>query len=145
MHSGYTNNSHHLDYGKLQRRPSTSLSKIRSENKQKKFVKEQTLIVHLGLGLEEAYHPWSKDGDEYTALQPIEHFVKVCLPLTKAIKVPIEAPMEHPRLPAFPILGTLASDVRNYYTEQATTDSKLRLKTLREREKEAQMCSGIRL
>ena len=32
--------------------------KISSENKQKKFVKEQILIVHLGLGFEEAYHPW---------------------------------------------------------------------------------------
>ena len=31
--------------------------KISSENKQKKFVKEQILIVHLGLGFEEAYHP----------------------------------------------------------------------------------------
>ena len=73
--------------------------KISSENKQKKFVKEQILIVHLGLEFEEAYHPWSKDGDDYTALQLIENFVKVCLPLTKTIKVPKDAPMEHPRLP----------------------------------------------
>ena len=42
--------------------------KISSENKQKKFVKKQILIVHLGLGFEEAYHPWSKDNDDYTAL-----------------------------------------------------------------------------
>ena len=46
--------------------------KFSSENKQKKFVKEQILIVHLGLEFEEAYHPWSKDGDDYTALQLIE-------------------------------------------------------------------------
>ena len=32
-------------------------AKISSENKQKTFVKEQILIVHLGLGFEEAYHP----------------------------------------------------------------------------------------
>ena len=38
--------------------------KISSENKQNKFVSEQILIVHLGLGFEEAYHPWSKDGDD---------------------------------------------------------------------------------
>ena len=104
-----------------------------SENKQKKFVKEQILIVHLGLGFEEAYHPWSKDGDDYTALQIIEHFVKACLPLTKTRKVPKDAPMEHPRLPELPILGMLASDVSNYYTEQAATDNELRLIALRER------------
>ena len=33
--------------------------KISSEKKQKEFVKEQILIVHLGLGFKEAYHPWS--------------------------------------------------------------------------------------
>ena len=57
--------------------------KISSENKQKKFVKEQILIIHLGLGFEEAYHPWYKEGDDYTALQLNEIFVKVCLPLIK--------------------------------------------------------------
>ena len=100
---------------------------------------EQILIVHLGLGSEEAYHPWSKDGYDYTALQLIDFFLKVCLPLTKTRKVPKEAPMEHPRLPELSILGTLASDVSNYYTEQAATDNELILKALREREKETQM------
>ena len=71
--------------------------------------------------------------DDYTALQIIEIFVKVFLPLTKTRKVTKDAPMEHPRLPELPILGTLASDVSNYYTKQATTDNELRLKALRER------------
>ena len=102
-------------------------------------MKEQILIVHLGLGFEEAYHPWSKDGDDYTALQRIEHFVKVFLPLTKTRKVPKDAPTENPPLPELPILGTLASDVSNYYTEQAATENELRLKALREREKDTQM------
>ena len=114
-------------------------AKISSENKQKTFVKEQILIVPLGLGFEEAYHPWSKDGDDYTALQLIEHFVKVCLPLTKTRKVPKQPPLEHSRLPELPMLGTLASDVSNYYTEQAATDNELRLKALREQERETQM------
>ena len=102
-------------------------------------MKEQILIVHLGLGFEEAHHPWSKDGDDYTALQLIEYFVKVCLPLIKTRKVPKDASMEHPRHPELPILGTLASDVSNYYTKQAATDNKLRLKTLRELEKDTHM------
>ena len=86
-------------------------------------MKEKILIVHLSLGFEEAYHPWSKDGEDYTALQLIEHFLKLCLPLTKKRKVPKDAPMEHPLLPELPILGTLASDVSNYYTKQAATDN----------------------
>ena len=110
-----------------------------SENKQNKFVKEQILIVHLGLEFEEAYHPWSKDGDDYTDPQLIQHFVKVFLPLTKSRKVPKETPMEHPRLPSFLILGTLASDVSNYYTEQAATNNELRLKAMIELDKETQM------
>ena len=47
--------------------------------------------------------------------------------------------MEHPRLPELPILGTIASDVSNYYTHQAETANKLRLKALREREKKTKM------
>ena len=35
-------------------------------------------------------------------------------------------------------MGALASDVSNYYTEQAATDNKLRLKALRKKEKETQ-------
>ena len=101
-------------------------------------MKEQILLVHLGLGFEEEYHPWSNDGDDYTALQLIGNFVKVYLPLTKTRKVTKDAP-EHPHLPELPILGTLASDVSNYYTEQAATDNELRLKDLREIEKETQM------
>ena len=46
--------------------------------------------------------------------------------------------MEHPRLPELTILGTLASDVSNYYTKQAAIDNELRLTALREREREIQ-------
>ena len=95
-------------------------------------MKEQILIVHLGLWFEEAYHQWSKDDYDYTSLQLIEIFVKVFLPPTKTRKVPKEAPIEHPRFTELPILGTLASYVRNYYTKQAANDKELILKALRE-------------
>ena len=55
-----------------------------------------------GLGLKEAYHPWSRDGYEFTAVELLEYFVKVCLPLTKTRKLPKDAPIEHPRLRIFP-------------------------------------------
>ena len=44
--------------------------------------------------------------------------------------------MEHPRLPEFPTLGTLAGDIDEYYQEQAKNDNQLRLKALGERENE---------
>ena len=91
------------------------------------------------MGLEEAYHPWSKDGYEFTAVELLEHFVKVCLLLTKTRKLPKDAPIEHPRLPDFPTLGTLSLDVANYYTKQAKSENELRLKALIEREKEVLM------
>ena len=47
--------------------------------------------------------------------------------------------MEHPRLQELPILGALASDVSNYYTEQTATENELKLKYLIEREKETNM------
>ena len=128
LHQQFTSNR----FWKTPKKTFDEFEKISSENKQKKFVKEQILIVYLILGFTEAYHPYPKDGDDYTALQLIGYFVKICLSLTKTRMVQKEAPMEHPRLPELPILGTLASDVSNYYTAQAATNNKLRLKALRE-------------
>ena len=58
-------------------------------------MKEQILIFHLGLGFEEAHHPWSRDRYEYYSVELIQHFKKVCLTLTKKNSLPKEAPMEH--------------------------------------------------
>ena len=114
-------------------------AKTTTECTKKKFVKEQILIVYLGLGFEEAWHIWSKDGKEYTAVELLEHFIKVCIPLTRTRKLPKKAPVEHPKLLNLPTLGTITSDVANYYTEQARDDNELRLKALRDRENEVLM------
>ena len=113
--------------------------KLGSESKKKKCVKEQILIVCKGLGITEAHHPWSKGGHEYTSVELLEHFIEVALPLSKTRKLPTEAPMEHPRLPELPVLGTLSSDVAEYYTTQAKNDNELRMNALRQREKEELM------
>ena len=113
--------------------------KLGSESKKKKCVKEQILIVCRGLGITEAHHPWSKGGHEYTSVELLEHFIEVALPLSKTRKLPTEAPMEHPRLPELPVLGTLSSDVAEYYTTQAKNDNELRMNALRQREKEELM------
>ena len=96
-------------------------------------MKEQILIVHLGLGFEEANHLWSWDIYEYYSVELLEHAVKVCLPLTKKNNLPKKAQMEHPRLPEFLTLGTFTSDVDKYKLEQAKNDNRLRLKALGKR------------
>ena len=88
--------------------------KIIAQSNKKKCVKEQILIVYLVLGFEEAHHTCSRNIYEYYVVEIIKHFVKVCLPLTKNKNRPKEAPMEHPRLPEFPTLGTLTGDVDEY-------------------------------
>ena len=108
--------------------------KIIAQSNKKTFVKEKILNVHLGLGFEEARHPWSRDRYEYYSVDLLEHFVKVCLPHTKKKNLPKEARIEHPRLPEFSTLGTLTCDVDEYYSEQAKKDNQLIFKALGERE-----------
>ena len=88
--------------------------KIIAQSNKNKCVREQILIVHLGLGFEEAHHTWSSDRYEYSAVELIEHFVKVFIPLNKNKNPPKEAPMEHLRLPEFPKLGTITGEVDEY-------------------------------
>lgn len=113
--------------------------RITAQCNKRKYVREQILIVHIGLGFKEAHHPWSMNGYEYSAIELLEHFVKVCLPLTKKINQLNEAPMEHTRLPQFPTLGTITDDVDAFYTDQAKNDNNLRLKALEEQESKEMM------
>ena len=46
-------------------------------------IKEQIMIVSIGLGMEEAHHPWSKDGYTFKAEELFDHFINVVLPLIK--------------------------------------------------------------
>ena len=109
---------------------------IIAKSNKNKCVKEKILVVNLGLVFKEYHHPCSRDRYEYSAVEILEHFVKVCIPHTKNKNLPKEAPMEHPRLPEFPTLGTLTGDVDEYYSEQAKNDNQLRLKALVELENE---------
>ena len=95
-------------------------------------MKQQILIVHLGLGFEEAHHPWSRDRYEYSSVEILEHFVKVCLPLTKNKNLSKEATIENPHLPEFTTIETLTGDVDEYYLEQAKNDKQLKFKALGE-------------
>ena len=116
-----------------------AFEKIITKYNKKKYVKEQILIVHLGLGFEETHNPWLREIYEYSAVELLEYFVKVCIIHDKTKNLPKEAPMEHPRLPEFPSLGTLTGDVDEYYQEHAKNDNQIRLKAMGERENEELM------
>ena len=102
--------------------------KIISKSNKMKCVEEQILIVHLELGFEEAHHSCSRCTYDYSAVELLEHFLK-----SLSISQQKETPLEHPRLPEFPTLGTLTGDVDEYYSEQETNDNQLILKALGER------------
>ena len=90
------------------------LEEIIAQSNKMKCLKDQIIIVHIGLGFKEAHNPCSRDKYEYSAVELLEHFVKVCLSHTKNKNLPKEAPMEHPCLPEFPKLGTTTGDIDEY-------------------------------
>ncbi len=57
-------------------------------------VKEQILIRYLGLGWEEAHHPWSKNKHQYTASALLKHFCEIVIPLQDINEVPKQAPIK---------------------------------------------------
>ena len=67
-----------------------------AQSNKKKCLKEQICIVHIGLVFEQAYHPWSRDRYEYSSVELLDLFAKVCLPHTKKKNFPKVATMEHP-------------------------------------------------
>ncbi len=56
-------------------------------------VKEQILIRYLGLGWEEAHHPWSKNKHIYTASELLKHLCEVVIPLQDVKEVPDQPPI----------------------------------------------------
>ena len=66
------------------------------------------------MGFEEAHNTWSRNRYEHYAVEFLEIFIKVCLPLTKNKNLPKEAPIKHPLLPEFPTLGTLTGEFDEY-------------------------------
>ncbi len=65
-------------------------------------VKEQILISYLGLGWEEAHHPWSTNKHQYTASELLKHLCKVFIPLQDVKEVPSAAPINRGSSPSLP-------------------------------------------
>ena len=87
------------------------------------------------MGWEEANHPWSHNGKKFTAVELLDFFVKVVLPLAKSKKVPKEPPITLQGLPDMNKFGTRADDVLAYCSKQESLENTTHLQALQEQEK----------
>jgi hypothetical protein len=67
--------------------------KLGSEGKQLKAIKEQLPMRSIGLGWNEAYHAWSKDGIPFTSNQLFQFFKQYVIQLAETRDVPREPPL----------------------------------------------------
>ena len=100
-----------------------------------RYLKEQILIRYVGLGWEEAYHPWSKGGYIYTPNELLRHLTMVVIPLQRTKSVPKHPPMNLPTRPSLPTLGTKASDIIDMDSQSTQQNVKLQMDAYRERER----------
>ena len=109
-------------------------------------VKDQILILLFGLGIEEAHHPWSKDGHTYSADELFEHLATVAIPryveLKRAGKLPTEAPMTLPRAPNTVTLGTMSELGNNLYEQTEADRARLRMEAQEERDRRERRGEG---
>ena len=61
---------------------------------------------YLGLGIEEAHHPWSENKRSFTSRELLDHFVDKVIPHEKTIILPTETPITAPTLPTLKKVGT---------------------------------------
>ncbi len=73
---------------------------LSSNSAKMKEVRNQILIRYLGLGWDKAYHPWSKQGREYTHAELFQHLITTVIPLSRTEIVPESPPHKLPELPA---------------------------------------------
>jgi hypothetical protein len=79
--------------------------KMGSGEKRLKGIKEQLLMRSLGIGWNESYHAWSKDGQPYTSTHLFRFFKQEVIPLAGKLDVPGEPPLNLPLPPEIQSLG----------------------------------------
>ena len=62
----------------------------------------------LGLGIEEAHHPWSENKRSFTSRELFDHLVDKVIPHEKTIILPTEAPITAPTLATSQKVGTIS-------------------------------------
>ena len=85
--------------------------KLSTKKERLKYGKEQILISYLGLGWEEAYHPWSKNKHVHEPSALLDHLVNTGIPLQKFKRVPDERPINLPKHPDSYSIGTKSASL----------------------------------
>ncbi len=97
-------------------------------------VKEQIFIRYLGLGWEEAHHPWSKNKHIYTASELLKHLCEVVIPLQDVKEVPDQPPIKLPARPDSFTLGTKSADLIQLDDGAGAREERIRLNVMLERD-----------
>lgn len=100
-----------------------------------KFVKEQILIRYLGLGWDDAHHPWSKNGYTFSAEELLEHLINVVIPLENTEVVPDRPPINLPTRARPYKVGTLSNDAKRLDNSRLDVEEQLRLEAATERDR----------
>ena len=72
------------------------------------LMKKKIFMRYLGLGIEKAHHPWSKNKRSFTSRELLDHLVDKVIPHEKTIIFPTEAPITAPTLPTLKKVGTIS-------------------------------------
>ena len=107
---------------------------LTSKKEKIECVKEQILIRYLGLGWEEAHHPWSKNKHTYTASELLKHLCEVVIPLQDTKKVPDQPPIKLPARPDGFTLGTKSADLIQLDDGALAREERIRLNAMLERD-----------
>ena len=89
---------------------------------------------YLGLGWDDAYHPWSKNKRQFTPGELLEHLTMIVIPLKYKLIVPEEAPIDMPTRQMMATLGTKANDVIDLDKNNDSAETIMRLDAIKERE-----------
>ncbi len=107
-----------------------------------KEVRNQILIRYLGLGWDKAYHPWSKQGREYTHAELFQHLITTVIPLSQTEIVPESPPLKLPQLPPSAKLGLGQMTHNRVSLENKALDGADEFKEQDRRERERLESSG---
>ena len=110
-----------------------NFEKLQTKKDKFKFVKEQILIRYLGLGWEEAYHPWSKKGHTYQPLELLEHVINNVQTIKKT--PPSQPPVRLPRRKDHGTVGTNSADLIALDNNKLAKEERVRLNGMKERDR----------
>ena len=100
-----------------------------------RFVKEQILILYLGLGWAEAHHPWSKNKHVFTSSELLEHLVKVVITLEISKSIPTHPPVELPKRPDGLTLGKKSAGLIDLDNSLLEKEHAVQISAMKERDR----------